>query len=132
MIWFLRILFSVVLASMLAVTSWASLQVSLFAIPRAVGGHPWFIATLFDTYWAFFTFYVWLAYKEVAWHSRVLWFIAIVLLGNIAMSIYCLVQLWRVPRDAKAEQLLVRDGRPVAWWIPAGLLALSGGIAWIA
>ena len=132
MIWFLRILFGVVLASMLSVTTWASLQVSLFAIPRAVGGHPWFIATLFDTYWAFFTFYVWVAYKEVAWLSRVLWFIAIVLLGNIAMSIYCLVQLWRVPGNAKAQQILLRDDRPVAWWIPAGLLALSGGIAWIA
>ena len=132
MIWFLRIFFGVVLASMLSVTTWASLQVSLFAIPRAVGGHPWFIATLFDTYWAFFTFYVWVAYKEVAWLSRVLWFIAIVLLGNIAMSIYCLVQLWRVPGNAKAQQILLRDDRPVAWWIPAGLLALSGGIAWIA
>ncbi len=132
MIWFLRIFFGVVLASMLSVTTWASLQVSLFAIPRTVGGHPWFIATLFDTYWAFFTFYVWVAYKEVAWLSRVLWFIAIVLLGNIAMSIYCLVQLWRVPGNAKAQQILLRDDRPVAWWIPAGLLALSGGIAWIA
>lgn len=132
MIWFLRIFFGIVLASMLGVTTWANLQVSLFAIPRAVGGHPWFIATLFDTYWAFFTFYVWVAYKEAAWLSRVLWFIAIVLLGNIAMSIYCLIHVWRVPGNAKAQQILLRDDRPVAPWIPAALVALSGGIAWIA
>jgi len=132
MIWFLRIFFSVVLVSMLGVTTWASLQVSLFAIPRSVGGHPWFVATLFDTYWAFFTFYVWLAYKERGWLSRFLWFVAVVLLGNIAMSVYCLVQLARVPANAKLEQVLLRDGRSVDWWVPAGLLLLSGGMAWFA
>jgi len=128
-IWFLRIFFAVVLGSMLCVTTWASLQVSLFAIPRSVGGHPWFIATLFDTYWAFFTFFVWLAYKEEAWLSRILWFIAIVLLGNIAMSLYCLIQLWRVPADTKLETILLRDNRPVAWWVPTSMLVVSGGIA---
>lgn len=132
MIWFLRIFFAVVLASMLWVTTWASLQVSLFAIPSSVGGHPWFIATLFDTYWAFFTFYFWLAYKEVAWFSRMLWFVAVVLLGNIAMSIYCLIQLWRVPASTPLEQVLLRAYRPVAWWVPGGLLAVAGGVAWLA
>ena len=132
MIWFLRILFSVVLASMLGVTTWASLQVSVFAIPHAVGAHPWFIATLFDTYWAFFTFFVWLAYKETAWVSRVLWFLAIVLLGNIAMATYCLIQLWRVPADTKLEQVLLRDNHPVAWWVPAGLVAAIVGLGFAA
>jgi hypothetical protein len=128
MIWFLRILFSVVLGSMLGVTTWASLQGSVLAIPRAVGAHPWFIATLFDTYWAFFTFFVWLAYKETSWLARALWFVAIVLLGNIAMSTYCLIQLWRVPADAKLEQVLLRSSRPVAWWVPAGLVGLIVGL----
>ena len=132
MIWFLRIFFSIVLASMLGVTTWASLQVSVLAIPHAVGAHPWFIATLFDTYWAFFTFFVWLAYKETAWVSRALWFLAIVLLGNIAMATYCLIQLWRVPAEAKLEQVLLRDNRPVAWWVPAGLVALIVGLGFAA
>lgn len=131
MIWFLRIFFGVVLASMLAVTTWASLQVSVFAIPRAVGGHPWFVATLFDTYWAFLTFYLWLVYKEAAWVSSILWFIVIVLLGNIAMSIYCLIQLFRVSSASSVESVLTRKpgSKPVAWLIPAALLAISGGIA---
>ena len=46
MIWFLRVLFAVVIASMLAVTSWASMHTPLFAIPRAVFTHPWFIAII--------------------------------------------------------------------------------------
>ena len=123
MILFLRGFFIVVLASMLSVTTWASLKGSVFAIPHEVTGHPWFIATLFDTYWAFFTFYVWLAYKETAWIARVLWFIAIVLLGNIAMAIYGLIQVFRVPVEAPLDLVLLRN-RPVSSAVPAGLVAL--------
>jgi hypothetical protein len=130
-IWFLRIFFGVVLASMLAVTTWASLQLSVFAIPRAIGAQPWFIATLFDAYWAFFTFYLWLAYKEAAWISCILWLVAVVLLGNIATSIYCLIQLFRVSSTAAVKSVLIRhpDSRPVPWWVPATLLMAGGGIA---
>lgn len=108
MITFLRLFFIVVLVSMLGVTSWASMQCALWDTPRAVATHPWFIATLFDTYWAFFTFYVWLAYKERSWISKILWFIGVVLLGNIAMAVYMLIQLFRVPATASIEDVLLR------------------------
>ena len=108
MIWFLRMLFLVVLLSMLAVTGWASSQVALWKTPRDVVTHPWFIATLFDTYWGFLTFYVWLAYKETSNLARFLWLVAILLLGNIAMASYVLIQLFRLPGDARIEELLLR------------------------
>lgn len=108
MIWFLRILFIIVLVSMLVVTGWASSQVALWKTPREVVMHPWFIATLFDTYWGFITFYVWLAYKETSNAARLLWLIAIVLLGNIAMASYLLIQLFRLPAGARIEELLLR------------------------
>jgi hypothetical protein len=104
----LRVLFSIVLVSMLWVTSWASFQCALWETPRAVATHPWFIATLFDTYWGFITFYCWLAYKERAWAAKIIWLIAILLLGNIAMSVYLLIQLFRVPATAKLEDVLLR------------------------
>jgi hypothetical protein len=119
----LRGFFIVVLASMLSVTTWASLKGSVFAIPHEVSSHPWFIATLFDTYWAFFTFYVWLAYKETSWIARVLWFVAIVLLGNIAMAVYGLIQVFRVPADSALDVVLLRS-RPVSPAVPAVLVAL--------
>ena len=109
MIIFLRILFSIVLASMLWVTSWASMQCALWETPRAVVTHPWFIATMFDTYWGFITFYCWLAYKEPSWIAKVLWLIAVLLLGNIAMSVYILIQLFRVPASAKMQEVLLRS-----------------------
>ncbi len=108
MILFLRIAFIFVLVAMLGVTSWASSIVALWETPRAVATHPWFIATLFDTYFAFLTFYCWLAYKETSTLARGAWLIAILLLGNIAMAIYMLIQLFRLPTHARIEELLLR------------------------
>ncbi len=108
MIWFLRIAFTIVLVAMLGVTTWASNIVALWETPRAVVTHPWFIATLFDTYFAFLTFYCWVAYKETSNVARIAWLIAILLLGNIAMAIYMLIQLFRLPTTARIEELLLR------------------------
>ncbi len=109
MIWLLRCFFIVVLVSMLGVTSWASMQCALWDTPRAVATHPWFIATLFDTYWAFLTFYCWVAYKERSWIAKFAWLIAILLLGNIAMAVYMLIQLFRVPANSRIEDILLRQ-----------------------
>lgn len=108
MIWFLRVVAIAVLISMLMVTSWASQAVALWNMPRAVATHPWFIATLFDTYFAFLAFWAWVAYKETTILCRALWLLAILLLGNIAMSIYVLRELFRVPANAGFEDVLLR------------------------
>jgi len=125
MIWFLRILFGVVLGSMLWVTSWASLQCPLFGVPRDVFTHPWFIATLFDAYWGFITFFVWVCYKQTSWIARAAWFVAIMLLGNIAMAAYCLSELFALPKDGRlADLLTVRREGPGA----LGLILAALGV----
>lgn len=108
MIVLLRMVFSIVVLAMLAVTSWASLKVALWDTPRAVATHPWFIATLFDTYFAFLTFWLWLAWRERHWIPRLVWLVAILLLGNIAMASYVLVALFRLPTTASVDQLFTR------------------------
>jgi hypothetical protein len=100
MVRLLRVYFWVVLAAMLAVTLWAQSQVSLFDIPGAVGGHPWFIATLFDAYFGFFAFWIFIVYKERSAGRSAAWFVALVLLGNIAMAVYALLLLRRLPPGA--------------------------------
>jgi hypothetical protein len=107
----LRILFIIILLSMLAVTTWASKQVALWKLPWEVWTHPWFIATLFDAYWGFLTFWCWVAYKEVSWLARGAWLLAVLLLGNIAMAVYALIQLFKVPLDARVEDVLLRRTR---------------------
>ncbi|HVE16133.1 MAG TPA: DUF1475 family protein [Chthoniobacterales bacterium] len=108
MIWLLRVGFALVIATMLAVTVRASLLESIVAIPPAVTGDPWFQATMFDAYFGFLTFFVWVAYKERSMISRFGWLVAILLLGNMAMATYALIQLFRVPANASIRDVLLR------------------------
>jgi predicted permease len=109
---------------MLFVTSSASLQCPLFAIPADVLGHPWFIATLVDAYWAFITFFVWVAWKEQAGAARVLWFLAIILLGNIAMALYFLRELFSVSPTEGIDPVFTR--RNPGHLLLAGALTVGG------
>ena len=131
MILFLRGLFLVVLASMLCVTTWASLQCPLFGVPRAVATHPWFIATLFDAYWGFVTFFVWVCFKQTSWLARGAWLLAILSLGNIAMSAYCLAELFRTPSDGRVSELLVAR-RPGPGWLGIALAGAGIVVTWAA
>jgi predicted permease len=108
MIWFLRILFACIFGSMLWVTSWASMHTPLFDIPKEVVSNRWFIATLVDAYWGFLTFYVWVAWKEVTLPARSLWFIAVMLLGNLAMSAYVIRELFAVNRSSELDLVFTR------------------------
>lgn len=125
MILFLRLLFAVVLGSMLWVTSWASLHQPLGVFVRsATFREPWVIATLCDAYWGFITFYVWVAWKEQSLPARVLWFGAIVLLGNLAMAAYVLAQLFAVPAAGPLGDVFTHR-RPGKLALPAGLTAAA-------
>ena len=124
MIIILRVFFLVVLASMLAVTSWASLRCPLFAVPRDVFTHPWFIATLFDAYWAFITFTVWVCWKEQSAGARILWFVAVILWGNLAMSLYMLRELFRIKSSAQLGEIF-STRRPGQLALPATLTILG-------
>lgn len=124
MIVFLRALFIVVIASMLGVTTWASLHTPLFAIPHEVIRHPWFIATLCDAYWGFIAFFVWVAWKENSPAARLLWFVAIIALGNISMAAYLLRELFRVPATGPLDEVFTRRN-PGQLLLPGLLTAAS-------
>jgi len=109
MIDLLKVFFSLVLASMLGVTAWASMDTALWDLPREIAAHPWFVACLFDAYFGFLTFYAWVVYKERTWLARGAWLILILLLGNIAMAVYTLNRLFRLPAGASIETLLLRE-----------------------
>ena len=104
----LGIIFSVYLLTMLAMTIRASLACSILEVPAVVLEDAWFQATLTDAYLGFLTFYVWVAYRESTWLGRSVWLLLILTLGNMAMSAYVLVRLWRLPPDAPLANLLIR------------------------
>jgi hypothetical protein len=112
----LRGLFITVLVVMLIGTVWATSQENVFAGGDHILAYRWGVMTLFDAYFGFITFLVWVAYKETSNAARVAWFVAIMLLGNIAMASYMLVQLFRVPASAAIADVILRraDARVVA------------------
>lgn len=69
---------------------------------------PWVVAALFDAYFGFLTFYLWVFYKEPRALPRLLWFIAIMLLGNFAMATYVLKELYRLPAGEQVYKILLR------------------------
>jgi hypothetical protein len=99
---------AVVLVSMIAVTIWASGDKNVLMAFVDLWADPWGRATLFDAYFAFLTFYLWVAYRETSWIARVFWFLYIVAFGNIAMATYLLWRLWRLPKGAGVAELLLR------------------------
>ncbi|MES1195349.1 MAG: DUF1475 family protein, partial [Steroidobacter sp.] len=68
--------------------------------------HAWTIATLFDAYFGFTTFYTWVVYKERRGSSRIIWFLAIMALGNMAMATYMLKELWKLRTSKPGEDVI--------------------------
>jgi hypothetical protein len=106
----LILLFGGVLVAMLVVTTWASLVQPVWAWQGPVNrpDHAWTIATLFDAYFGFLTFYCWVYYKERSALARVGWFVFVMAFGNIAMAIYVLRELFRLQPGEPAATLLLR------------------------
>ena len=107
----LKFLFTAILAGMVGVTAWASLRENVLIGLAKVLREPWAAATLADAYAGFLTFFAWVWYKERSPASRALWFVLIMLLGNIAMAAYALIILARLPPGAGPERLLLREPR---------------------
>ena len=107
---------SVAFAALAAVSVWATGHVGVMPAIRELaaqpgaGINPWFVATLFDAGFGFLWFWLWLAYKETSWLVRIVWLLLILLGGNMVMASYVLIQLWRLPAGATAQDLLLRRG----------------------
>ena len=104
----LTAIFAGIFLFMIVLTVRTSMTVSLWSAWNYFADNPWAVATLYDAYFGFFTFWCWVAYKEHFWAPRILWLIAIFALGNIAMSFYVLIQLFRLKPGQPVDALLRR------------------------
>lgn len=104
----LKLLFLAILVTMLSVTSWAATQESILKIPPAVTGDPWFIATLFDAYFAFLVIFLFVCYREKSFLRKAIWGIAFAALGNIAISVYMLIALRKLKPGSGIDEFFSR------------------------
>lgn len=103
---FLKLLFGFIFVFMVTMTIRTSLKIGLAEGWNSFAANPWAMATLYDAYAGFITFFVWVAYKENALWRKVVWLVAILGLGNIAMSLYVLIQLFRLKPEEPASRIL--------------------------
>ena len=93
---------------MVTVTIRSTLQMSISAAWDSYAANPWAVATLYDAYSGFVIYWLWVAFRERSWAPRVVWFVLIMALGNIATSAYLFWQLWRLKPNQPLENLMMR------------------------
>ena len=101
----LKVLFGFIFVFMVVMTVRTSLQVSLWSAMPAFAASPWSMATLYDAYFGFITFFCWLAWRERSSGIKILWFLLIMALGNLAMSAYVLLQLFGLKKEEEIGAL---------------------------
>ncbi|MDG2127182.1 MAG: DUF1475 family protein [Fuerstiella sp.] len=72
----------------------------------------WFQVTLFDAYIGFLTVYVWIAWKEQTLLRRSAWFVLVMSFGNMAVSVYVLWQLAKLPPGSCLFEILTLRNEP--------------------
>lgn len=102
---FLKALFGFIFLFMIVMTVRTSLQVSLWSAWSSFAASPWAMATLYDAYFGFLSFFCWLAWRERSPGVKVFWFVLIMALGNIAMSLYVLIQLFGLKSEENVSAL---------------------------
>ncbi|PHX58544.1 MAG: hypothetical protein CK522_03700 [Opitutia bacterium] len=70
-----------------------------------VCSEPWGLATMFDAYFGFLAFWLYVAWRERSGLSRLAWLVALMLLGNFAIAAYALACLFKAPADAGLETI---------------------------
>lgn len=100
---FLKALYAFVFLFMVVMTVRTSLQVPIWQ--ASFTGNAWAWATLYDAYFGFLTFFCWVAWRERSLARKVVWFVLIMLLGNIAMSFYVLLQLYALKPEESVSAL---------------------------
>ena len=93
------------------VSSVAAQESSLMESGPELWKDAWFRLTLADAYFGFLIVYIWVAYKEPTLPARVVWFLLFMALGNMAVSAYVLIQLFKIKKGDSLEALLLRTRR---------------------
>jgi hypothetical protein len=103
---FLKILFGFIFVFMVVLTIRTSLQVPIWK--ASFTGNSWAWARLYDAYFGFVIFFCWVARRERSLGIKIMWFVLIMTLGNIAMSFYVLLQLFELKPEEPVAGLFRR------------------------
>jgi len=112
----LTLYFVLVLAAMTWVSWHASTAPTITSLPKyaalagkeginvikgfeTVCAEPWGLATMFDAYFGFLAFWLYVAWRERTIATRLGWLVALLLLGNFAIAAYALLCLFAAKEE---------------------------------
>ena len=89
---------------------WASAQENVVEATLRLVRDRWALATLFDAYFGFLWFVIWIFATERRGWTKWAWFVAILLFGNLAMATFVLARLARTPKEEGLRGFLLGAG----------------------
>lgn len=112
----LTLYFILVLGAMTWVSWYASTAPTITSLPKyaalagkeginvikgfeTVCAEPWGLATMFDAYFGFLAFWLYVAWRERTVAARLGWLVALLLLGNFAIAAYALLCLFAAKEE---------------------------------
>lgn len=112
----LTLYFILVLGAMTWVSWYASTAPTITSLPKyaalagkeginvikgfeTVCAEPWGLATMFDAYFGFLAFWLYVAWRERTVAARLGWLVALLLLGNFAIAGYALLCLFAAKEE---------------------------------
>ena len=104
----LRAFFALIFIGMLSVIITATIDQNIFEAVGNMWPNWWFKASMLDLYFAFLTFFVWVAYKEIHLWRKLVWLASFMLLGSLAISAYMLIELFKLRVGDSVGTLLTR------------------------
>jgi hypothetical protein len=109
----LGLVYAGLLASLAALCVWAAAEQGVTAALAQMAGERWGLTTLVDLYTAFFSVWLWIAWRERSLSARLAWAVLIAGLGSMAIAAYVLLALRRLPAGAGASALLQPAAEPL-------------------
>jgi hypothetical protein len=97
---------ALVFVAMVVITTWASVESNVAVGFVRVAADRWGLATLFDAYFGFVWFWLWILWKEPRWMSRILWLLLLFALGNLAIAAFVATEAWKWNEDDGFGSLL--------------------------
>lgn len=104
--------FALILIAMIGITVRASLTQNIWETWPDYSANPWAVATLWDAYFGFTIFWIWVAVRETTWKARIGWLVLIYGLGNMATALYVLIQLAILPPNEPVTRILLPKSKP--------------------
>lgn len=89
--------------------TWASLDVSIFALPTSLTSAPWFITTCVDAWMGLFMITLWTWSFERSWPKRFLWFALIMGLGNVGVGLYLIKRTLAMPQRFSLQDFYTKN-----------------------